>query len=39
LAGFRGEHGKETFGSIKGGEFVDYMSNYQLLKEDDTPWS
>jgi hypothetical protein len=25
--------------SIKGGEFIDCLSSYQLLKEDSVPWS
>jgi hypothetical protein len=33
------ERGNETSGSIKGGEFIDYLSNYQFLKKDSTPWS
>jgi hypothetical protein len=28
------EHGNESLGSIKGGEFLDYLSNYLLLKKD-----
>jgi hypothetical protein len=28
------EHGKEPSGSIKVGEFPDYLSDYQLLKKD-----
>jgi hypothetical protein len=32
------EHRIETSGSIKGGEFLDYLSDYQLLKEDSAPW-
>jgi hypothetical protein len=32
------EHGNEPSGSIKGGEF-DYLSDYQLLKNDSAPWS
>jgi hypothetical protein len=27
------EHGSEQSGSIKGGEFLDYPSDYQLLKK------
>jgi hypothetical protein len=26
------EHGNEPSGSIKGGELVEYLSDYQLLK-------
>jgi hypothetical protein len=32
-------HGNETSGSTKGGEFLDYLSNYQLIKKDSAPWS
>jgi hypothetical protein len=28
------EHGNELSGSIKGGEIVDWINNYQLLKKD-----
>jgi hypothetical protein len=28
------EHGNEPSGSIKEGEFLDYLSEYQLLKND-----
>jgi hypothetical protein len=28
------EHGNETSGSIKGGEFLDYLSDYQLLRSE-----
>jgi hypothetical protein len=31
------EHGNEPPGSIKGGEFLDYLSNYQLFKKDSAP--
>jgi hypothetical protein len=33
------EHGKELSGSIKGGELFEYLSDYQHLKKDFTPWS
>jgi hypothetical protein len=33
------EHGNEPLGSIKGGEFLDYLSNCQLLKKDSAPWN
>jgi len=33
------EHGKETSGSIKGGEFLDYLSNCWLLKKEYALWS
>jgi hypothetical protein len=29
-----GEHGNEPSGFIKGREFLDYLSDYQLLKKD-----
>jgi hypothetical protein len=32
------EHGNEPAGSIKGGEFLDHMSDYQILKKDSAPW-
>jgi hypothetical protein len=28
------EHGNEPSGSIKGGKFLDWLSDYQLLKKD-----
>jgi len=31
------EHGTETWGSIKGGEFLDWLINCQLLKKDSAP--
>jgi hypothetical protein len=38
------EHGNESFGSIKGEEFLDLLSDYSFLKKDSiftllTPWS
>jgi hypothetical protein len=33
------EHGNELLGSIKGGEFLDQLSDCQLLKKDSAPWS
>jgi hypothetical protein len=33
------EHGTESSGCIKGGEFLDLLSDYQLLKEDSALWS
>jgi hypothetical protein len=33
------EHGNEPSGSIKVGEFLDYLSNYQLLNRDCALWS
>jgi hypothetical protein len=32
------ENGNEPSGSIRGGKFLDYLRNYQLLK-DSAPWS
>jgi len=32
-----GENGNEPSGSIKGGEFLDSLSDYQLLQEDFLP--
>jgi hypothetical protein len=33
------EHGYEYLRSIKGGEFLDLLSDCQLLKELSVPWS
>jgi len=33
------EHGNETSVSIKSGEFLDWLSDCQLLKEESAPWS
>jgi hypothetical protein len=33
VAGFC-EHDNEPLGSLKGGEFLDYMGDYELLKKD-----
>jgi hypothetical protein len=33
------EHGKELSGSIRSGKYLDYMSDYELLKMDSAPWS
>jgi hypothetical protein len=33
------EHGNEPSVSINGGEFLDYISDYQLLKKDSASWS
>jgi hypothetical protein len=32
------KHGNELSGSLKGGEFTDWLSEYQLLK-DSGPWN
>jgi hypothetical protein len=31
------EHGNEHLGSLKGGEIVEYLSDYLLLKKDLAP--
>jgi hypothetical protein len=31
------EQGSEPSGSTKGGEFLNYLSDYQLLKKDSAP--
>jgi len=33
------EHGNEHSGSVKCGEFCDWLRNGQLLKNDPPPWS
>jgi hypothetical protein len=33
------EHGKETSGSIKDREFIDFVSGFELIKKDFPPWS
>jgi hypothetical protein len=33
------EHGNEPFGSIKGRELLDQLSNYQSLRKDSVPKS
>jgi hypothetical protein len=33
------EQGNELSGSIKGGAFLKYLSDYQLLKKDSVPYS
>jgi hypothetical protein len=38
VAGFC-EHGNEPSGSIKRGEFLDYVRDYQLVNEDPAPCS
>jgi hypothetical protein len=32
------ENGNELLGCIKGGEFLDLLSSYELLKKDSNPW-
>jgi hypothetical protein len=34
-----GRHDNEPSNLIKGGEFLDQLSDYQLLKKDCDPWS
>jgi hypothetical protein len=38
VAGFC-KHGNELPGSIKGGKFLDHLSDYQHLEKDSGPWS
>jgi hypothetical protein len=38
MAGFCG-HENEPSVSIKGGEFIDQLSNYQLFKKENALWS
>jgi hypothetical protein len=33
------EHGNEPSGSIKGGEFLHYLSDCKLLKKDSATWN
>jgi hypothetical protein len=33
------EHSNEPSGSINGGEFLEWLSDCQLLKKDSAPWS
>jgi hypothetical protein len=33
------EHGNEPSGSIKGGKFLDQLSNSEVPKKDSAPWS
>jgi hypothetical protein len=39
ISGESCEHGNETSGSLKRGEFLDWLNDYQLLKKDSVPWS
>jgi len=32
------EHDNELVGSIKGREFLDYLSDYKLFKKDSASW-
>jgi hypothetical protein len=32
------EHGNEPSGSTEGGEFLDYLNDYKLLKKDSIPY-
>jgi hypothetical protein len=36
---FKIGHSNESSGSIKGSEFPDWLSDYQLLEKDSLPWS
>jgi hypothetical protein len=38
MAGFC-EYGNEFSGSIKGGEFLDCLSNYPFFKKHPAPWT
>jgi hypothetical protein len=33
------EHSNEPSGTIRGGEFLDWLSDYYILKKDCAPWS
>jgi hypothetical protein len=33
------EHGSELSDSVKGGEFMDYLCNSQILMDNHIPWS
>jgi hypothetical protein len=33
------EYDNETSGSVNGGEFLDQLSDCQLLKKDSAPWN
>ena len=33
------EYGNETSGSVKCGEFLDWLKTGQLLKKDSAPWT
>jgi hypothetical protein len=33
------EHDNESLGSFKSEEFLDYLSDFYLLKKDSAPWS
>jgi hypothetical protein len=33
------EHDNETSGSVRGGEFLDHVSDYQIIKKDPVPRS
>jgi hypothetical protein len=33
------EHGNDPSGSMKGGGFLEYLTNYKLLKKNFFPWS
>jgi len=34
-----GEYKNKPSGSVKGGGFLDQLSDYQLLKKDSAPWN
>jgi hypothetical protein len=33
------KHGNESWDSMKGGEFLEQVSDYKLVNKDSTPWS
>jgi hypothetical protein len=33
------KHGNKSSGSLKGGEFIDLLNDYEFHKEDFVPWS
>jgi hypothetical protein len=33
------KHGNEPPGSVEGSKFLNYVSDYQLLKKDSAPWN
>jgi hypothetical protein len=33
------EHGNEPLGSIKGGEFLDWLNDYHLIRKDSASFS
>jgi hypothetical protein len=33
------EHGNESSSSVKGGEFLDRVRNYQIARKNSAPWN